>query len=157
MRQKESRERERERESLAQFVQQENGWSSELWELILVQQIIFCAVWWWQKLKVFRMKKSFEVSWSSLVPLSLSNRSPLFGAWSTTVVSVLTWLAADNYSEREARLAVVVGEFIFPPFLFPFQLGFQKSEKVRVAWMASGGGCVDLLRCLLHTARKKES
>ena len=39
------------------------------------------------------MMKSFWGKWQWFSPLSLSNRSPLFGALSTTVVSVCTWLA----------------------------------------------------------------
>ncbi len=76
----------------------------------LVQQIIFCAVFRDKEIKVFQMKKSFEVSKDVSVP------SP--------------FPIAAHCSEREARVMVVVGGFRFPSFLFPFQLGFQNSSNV---------------------------
>ena len=43
---------------------------------------------------------------------------------------VLGSLAA-HCLEREARVMVVVAEFKFPSFLFPFQLGSQKNKEVK--------------------------
>ena len=80
--------------------------------------------------KAFRMGKRFEVSESGSVPSPFpiaahcSERKARL--WCLFVLGLL----AAHCSEREARVMVVVGEFKFPSFLFPFQLGSKKSEKV---------------------------
>ncbi len=134
-----------------------NGWSAELWDY-------FCAIDRFlsslekKEIHAFRMKKSLEVSKKKFSPLSLSNRSPLFGAWSTTVLSVCGWLAgcpvfgAWNTSGGSSLWVQV-------PF-FPLALSarvpkvWKSSSRVycpeitpQVAWIANGG-CFDLLRCL---------
>ena len=63
------------------------------------------------EIKVFWMMKSFEVSDNGSVP------SPF-------PIAAHCW-------EREARIVVVVGEFNFPSFLFPFQLASQNLKKLK--------------------------
>ena len=83
------------------------------------------------EIEVFWMMKCFEVSNSGSVP------SPFPIAAHCSEREARLWclfvpgLLAAHCSEREARVMVVVGEFRFPSFLFPFQLGFQNSEKVQ--------------------------
>ena len=82
-------------------------------------------------IEVFWMMESFEVSNSGSVPFPFpiaAHCSELQARlWCLFVLGLLVALC----SEREARVVVVVGEFKFPSFLFLFQLGSQKSEKVQ--------------------------
>ncbi len=88
------------------------------------------------EIEVFRIKKSLKVSKDSSKP------SPFPIAAHCSEREVRLWglfvlgLLAARCSERETRVMVVVGDYKFLFFLFPFQLRFQKSEKVRVKFSA---------------------
>ena len=82
-----------EKKSLRQFVQPENGWPQDFWkDWFCAIDDLLCSL---ENDRNWRLSHEEEF-WSKsglFTPLSLSNRSPLFGAWGTTVVSVCTWLA----------------------------------------------------------------
>ncbi len=75
--------------------------------------------------EVFPTKKSFEVSKDSSVtspfPIAAHCLEREARLWCLFVLDLL----AAHCSEREARVVLVVGEYKFTSFLFPFQLGFQ--------------------------------
>ena len=71
------------------------------------------------------MMKICEVNKSGSVPSPCSEREARL--WWLFVLGLL----AANCSDREARVMVVVDEFKFRSFLFPFQLGSQTSKEVQ--------------------------
>ena len=89
---------------------------ARFWNIFLCNRLSFVNFSRWQKLKFFRIKNIFEVSWNR----SFSSPIPV----------------AAHCLEHEGRVVVVVGEFKFSFFLFSFQLGFQKPEKVQVKFSA---------------------
>ena len=79
--------------SFCQFVQPKNGWSSELENWFLWKRLFFVQYLEVNRNSRFSNEEEFRGKLTCFNPLSLSNRSPLFGVWSTTVVFVCTWLA----------------------------------------------------------------
>ena len=74
------------------------------------------------------MKKSFEVIWTSSVP-SLFPIAAHSSEREARLVSACTCIAGCPLLGAWSTSGVVVGEFKFTSFLFPFQLGLQKPRK----------------------------